>query len=388
MGGGGTRSLLWCAGAMLAACASTSGYRDGLAGRLLGGIDNGQHDGPMVSVGASGTARFTEALISELDVEAALDPGAAPAVDSAKELSEQIARALKQLGFGEDPRLELLRDDSGPAGPANSEVSAGRLVATMLGNSKPDERVVLSSPLRSPDAHALLVGVRALRAGLASNALEWPARSISWVWVPPNDAQDEPRRHEPKATIALLALEVSQSTAVDVGVALCLERGPDPGALCPLGPDRKPTAAAPTLNATDLEANGLAIVARSAIVDVGVGRGGEWRTLEQPFRGGPLSKGLSESGIPSASFRLSAQIFDEPQAAGLSCTAPLVAALALADASPLDFDRYLKSLSLERRLRLHYAREAEDEDLEEHWGAWFAGARHWLRRLCHGISMP
>ena len=61
------------------------------------------------------------------------------------------------------------------------------------------------------------------------------------------------------------------------------------------------------------------------------------------------------------------------------------AALAIADARPTDFDRYVRSLRGEVDMRLSACVEAGDDATAQLWKDWFTGARLWLRDLCFEV---
>ena len=61
------------------------------------------------------------------------------------------------------------------------------------------------------------------------------------------------------------------------------------------------------------------------------------------------------------------------------------AALAVADAQPMDLERHLDTLNLERRARLDAVVRAEaGPEAEQLWKDWFRGARFWLKALTAG----
>ena len=65
------------------------------------------------------------------------------------------------------------------------------------------------------------------------------------------------------------------------------------------------------------------------------------------------------------------------------------AALAVADARPLDLERHLDTLNLELHTRLDaVVREEAGPAAERLWKDWFRGARFWLKALTAGEGLP
>ena len=72
-----------------------------------------------------------------------------------------------------------------------------------------------------------------------------------------------------------------------------------------------------------------------------------------------------------------------------SAAAVGAAALAVADARPLDLERHLDTLNLELRTRLDaVVREEAGPEAEQLWKDWFRGARFWLKALTAGEALP
>lgn len=289
------------------------------------------------------------------------------------------------------------------------------VVATIVGATRPDECVATAAHVQEPGAcdNASGVGsmVEAARVAarlIQSGEVPRPARSVCFVFgdemiqshvflerEPPADG------FAPKCVAAIAADMTGESAAVTGALAL-LERSPDPGALRALPPDRhtawlgsKSTGA--TAQRRDLVPDGLAVVVRCALIDVG-GLRADWRTSEHPHEGGSDHVVFQSRGVPavlvwhfpdfayhSSLDRLS---HVDPEEMRRSGSAILSALLALADPRPADLDRYLKSLRAELDVRVAAADAAGDAQLAADWNAWGRGARAWLRSLCLNAPFP
>ena len=159
----------------------------------------------------------------------------------------------------------------------------------------------------------------------------------------------------------------------------------------------------------EARAHGLALILREALLDVAQyeqqaapegSAAPRWITTEAasgPGGAGPYAArdiaacrlGLTGSNVRGTHLDR-AELLDA-DSVRRGTVAALSAALAVADATPLDLDRHLESLNLERQLRLDTAVRTlpEGPELEariEAWKARFDGARHWLRELCVGAA--
>ncbi len=277
------------------------------------------------------------------------------------------------------------------------------LVATVVGAERPDEAVALVSHVQEPGAcdnatgvAGLLESARSLADLARSGALPWPSRSLVFLWG------DEFRQSEhwldcgKRRTVAGFSSDMTGQSKETGAIAL-LERMPDPGALVPLFPDEHTPWGAGEVDKETLAPNGLAIIARCALVDVGLQDGG-WSSADHPWEGGSDHDVFIQRGIPAALFwhftdftyhtSLDRLEFVDPDEMRRTGVALLASALAVADPRPTDLDRYLRSLNLEERVRVEAAEQAGVEGLGEDWRAWCFGAREWLRNLCLGIEEP
>ena len=262
--------------------------------------------------------------------------------------------------------------------------------------------VAISSHVNEPGAGDNASGVvgmqeaaHALAAAIRSGAIPRPARSIVFIWG------DEFRMTESwlaaglRKTIVGISADMLGQSQNRTGAIALLERGPDPGAVRTLLPDVHTPWGAGEVDPATLVPNGLAVVARCAMVDVGVHAGG-WVTRDHPWEGGSDHDIYLARGIPSmliwhfTDFTYHSNL-DRMEMIDLdelrhSCCAVLAAALAIADPLPTDLERYLASLDLEREVRIQAALGADDEELVQSWEDWCTGARHWLRELCLGLD--
>ena len=241
----------------------------------------------------------------------------------------------------------------------------------------------------------LAESVRALVEALREKKLPWPDRSLVFLWG------DEFRQSEcwldstdMKPIVGISSDMTGQSK--ETGAHPYLERNYDPGAIKWIEPDFHTPWGAGQVSAEEIKPNGLAVIARCAMADVSLLEGGTWKTFEHPFEGGSDHDRFLKRGIPAVLFwhftdftyhtsldRMQFVDADEMRRTGIAL---LATGLAVASAGPGDLDRYVKSLELERLLRLQKCEAFEDIDLAEMWDTWCVGTREWLRNLCLGID--
>lgn len=280
------------------------------------------------------------------------------------------------------------------------------LVATIVGAERPDEAVALVSHVQEPGAcdnatgvAGLLESARTLADLTRAGALPWPSRSLVFLWG------DEFRQSEhwldckKRTTVAGFSSDMTGQSK-ETGAIVLLERMPDPGALVPLSPDQHTPWGAGEVDKASLSPNGVAVIARCALVDVGLLESvdGGWASADHPWEGGSDHDVFIKRGIPAALFwhftdftyhtSLDRLEFVDPDEMRRTGVALISTALAIADPRPTDLDRYLRSLDLEQDVRVAAAEEAGVEGLGDDWRAWCFGAREWLRNLCLGIQEP
>jgi Zn-dependent M28 family amino/carboxypeptidase len=286
---------------------------------------------------------------------------------------------------------------------ADVEIAARPLrmvVATIVGESHPEEAVVIAAHVQEPGAcdnasgvATTVEGARDLAGLLASGALPRPSRSVVFVWGNELEQSRALIERTSREIVAAIAADMTGESERETGAIALLERPPDPGAIRALDPDEHTPWGSASVDASQLKPSALALVARSALIDVGELVAG-WKTREHPFEGGSDHAVFIEHGIPAVLFwhftdfayhtsldRLAHVDADEMHRTG---AAILCTAMAIADAKPSDLDRYLRSLRDESDVRLAACDHAEDAALAESWREWFKGARFWLRRVCLG----
>jgi aminopeptidase YwaD len=272
------------------------------------------------------------------------------------------------------------------------------LVAVVRGAVHPDRVVGISAHVQEPGANDNCSGVttviecaRLLALAIEDGRLKRPAASIAFV------LGDEFRQTEAfldanqRRVVAGISADMTGASRTQSGAIALLERSPDPGALHVYPPDEHSAWGAGEVSAEDIVPTGLALIARCAMIDVGLAEGA-WDSADHPWEGGSDHDTYLARGIPAVLFwhftdfayhtsldRLENVEVDEVRRTG---TAILTTALAVADAKPADLDRYLVSLDHERRVRVEAAEAAADPETAAAWVDWAREARHWLRALC------
>jgi len=280
------------------------------------------------------------------------------------------------------------------------------LMAMVVGDGRPEECVAMSSHVTEPGASDNATGVAGLcesaidlTAQLEQGTISWPERSMVFLWGDEfRQTKDFLEATDLRPVIGISSDMTGQSA--ETGAIALLERMPDPGAVVPLAPDEHTPWGAGDVAVEDLGPNGLAIIARCAMIDVGLAEENGWECADHPWEGGSDHDIYIDQGIPAILFwhftdftyhtSLDRMLYVDPGEIRRTSTAILSAALAVAAPQPGDLDRYLRSLDLEKTVRIEAAREVEDQGLEALWAIWCDGARNWLRQLCLGTdeSLP
>ncbi len=275
------------------------------------------------------------------------------------------------------------------------------LVATVVGQDRPEEAVVIVSHVQEPGACDNASGVgglaesaRDLAELLKAEKLEFPDRTIVFVWGDEFRQSEVWLEHTSRTPIAAFSSDMTGQSAETGAIAL-LERMPDPGALTVLPPDEHTPWGAGEVTADSLAPNGLAIIARCAMIDVGRLEGG-WKSADHPWEGGSDHDVFIRRGVPAVLFwhftdftyhtSLDRLEFVDPGEVRRTAVALLASALSVASPRPDDLDRYLSSLKLEETVRREAALAVEDEELDALWESWCIGSREWLRNHCLGIT--
>jgi len=355
---------------------------------------------PAAAVIAEATRRGAVAVISYhsgAPVESSLPRPAAEAVALARvapgttlpcfQVSPRIADAIRNTARV-DGRLRMRAVVRFVERPVRT------LVATIDGSDSAAEVVHIVAPTDGAAASegaapvgALLEGALLLKRLIDERVVPRPRRSLSLVFgVTGRPSALAATARSPVAAIALDGLGADPGRT---GASPLLARGADPTTS-----ETKPR---------EVAAHGLAVIVREALIDVAqhelAGAAGEaWATTEDssapggvgPYAGRDIAAcrlALVGSNVRGTHLDRADRL--DADALRRSAVAALAAALAVADASPLDLERHLDSLNLERQLRLDEAVRTlpEGPELEARIAAWKArcdGARHWLRQLCLG----
>lgn len=277
------------------------------------------------------------------------------------------------------------------------------LVAEVVGLQYPDQLVTMVAHVDEPGACDNATGVAglsevacAMARASEQGAFLRPRRTLAFVWGEEFGGTRAFLAQNKRRPIAGFSSDMIGSSEARTGAICLLERAPDPGAITPLPPDEHTPWGAGQVLANELIPNGLNVIVRAALVDVGILRGA-WTTAEHPWEGGSDHDIFLDIGVPAVllwhftdfAYHTSLDRMEHVDAEELLRTSVALgaSALAVADARPGDLKRYLDCLVLERRLRLNMvAQEEAGDELAALWEDWFTGARHWLRRLCLGMT--
>lgn len=283
------------------------------------------------------------------------------------------------------------------------------VVATIVGAERPEEVVYVVAHVSGSGANDNAAGAaavvelaRTIKRSISAGTIERPRRSIRFVFGNEAEAGGTALDNASDTPVAGIVADMIGASYARTGAICLLERGWDPGAVVPLAPDVHTPWGAGSVAEEDILPNGLAIVLRQALVDVGesVVASGEapWVTREHPWEGGSDHDDFLDRGVAAAlvwhftdfSYSTSLDRMDHVDAEELRRTTCAIgaAALAVADMVPGDLRRHLDSLNLEARLRMDAARAEGGEGLPAAWKDWFDGARFWLRALAGGKSLP
>jgi hypothetical protein len=295
----------------------------------LGGQTAAYHQGPLVAAGETGPRRFVMPLLQGLE--------------------KDLAGELVEFGWRELPSSEN-----------------GRRWILEGQGLKGLQTVVLRAKTGGIAAATLLEGARCYGAALVSKSIPSPSRSLVVCLAQPETIYVP----IPEGNHVLAELELLDP----ISEPCSLMRTPDPGGDSSLDP-----------------ANGLNLVMRLALVDVGmVCR--PWKSQELPHVN--LTPGLEMEALQPPVIRLAIgdsgvdlAKTDQPgvsesQRAGLAIWA---GAGALAGARGTDLDRYLSSILLEARLRHYESEQAGVAD--QAWQDWLRDARLWVRAVVLGLTV-
>jgi hypothetical protein len=313
-------------------------------------------------------------------------------------ISPRTFSILKESAAGKGARVRL------SAEVETRERKLRTLVATVEGEKLPDATVVVPAHVQEPGACDNASGVatvleiaRNVSELLEKGDLEHPLRSIAFVFGQEIEQSKVWLAESGRTAIAAVAADMTGESAKETGALALLERMPDPGAVDPLPPDEHTAWGSSPVSADRLAPDGISLIARCALVDVG-SLSRSWTTKEHPYEGGSDHAVFLARGIPAVLFwhfpdfayhtsldRAGHVDKDEMRRTG---GAILSTALAIADARPFDMERYLESLRLEQAFRISACDTAGKKETAELWRTWCKSARIRLAELCLGPTKP
>ncbi len=306
-------------------------------------------------------------------------------------LTDGKLRNIAKLRFEAEVRLD--------------ERSLRTVVASIVGSDRPHEVVTLVAHVQEPGANdnasgvgGMLEAAITLQRAIEQGLVERPRRTIAFVWGDEVEASRIFLDHTEREPIVGISADMIGQSLEETGAVCLLERGPDPGALTPLPPDEHTAWGAGKVNPDHIIPSGLALIARNALVDVGIVAGG-WQTREHPWEGGSDHDVFLARGIPAILIwhftdfayhtSLDRMSMVDPRELQLTAVSLLTTACGVADARPEDMKRYVDGLNHERYERQGaQVIEGAPEEVAEQWGEWSSGARRWLAALCNGTPLP
>ena len=318
-------------------------------------------------------------------------------------VSPKMAASIERVSQG-GTKIELV-------GRVKTEVRDLRtVVATIRGADRPDEAVYIVSAVSGVGANdnaagaaGILECARAFKRLIGAGQLERPRRTMHFVFGKEAEAGGTALDKMGGTPVAGVVADMISASYEQTGAICLLERGWDPGALVSLPPDSHTPWGAGSVAEEDILPNGLSVILREALVDVGQEiveeTAAPWSTREHPWEGGSDHDTFLGRGIPGAlvwhftdfAYSTSLDRMGNVDADELRRTsvAIVAAAAAVADARPSDLPSYLESLAIERDLRLRAATASDGgQGLRVLWTDWFAGADQWLRALSEGRPLP
>jgi len=308
-------------------------------------------------------------------------------------ISPRSLRAI-QAAIDADPRTTLHLQ----ASVKYDERPLRTLCATIVGTDRAHQAVALVSHVQEPGACDNASGVAGLcesAIGLVTamkrGAIARPSRSLVFLWGDEFRQSTVWLERTPLQPVAGFSSDMTGESKEKTGALALLERMPDPGAIETFEPDVHTPWGKAHVERERLKPNGLALIARCAMLDVAEHAGG-WDTADHPYEGGSDHDEFIARGLPAVLFwhftdfayHTSLDRLEHVDAAEMRRTAValLSSALAMADPKPADLERYLLSLDQERNVRVEAALAGGRDDVAQMWREWTDGARQWLRVEC------
>ncbi|MCP5020151.1 MAG: hypothetical protein GY930_00105 [bacterium] len=230
------------------------------------------------------------------------------------------------------------------------------------------ELVILHAPEGSPRHGALSLLADLYGQAVQAQQIPYPARSIILLGTYPEVWQEQGLDRS-KVVAEFFFLDSIEGPC-------SFWRSPDPGGSAE----------------TEVPANGLNLLTRLALVDVGMACR-PWKSVEFAFDGGPAHGASYPDSVPRiylapGNSGVDPTRSDRPKVGELdrAALALWASAAAVAGARTTDLDRYLDSFLLEARFRHYEAGQAGESD--QPWQEWLREARLWLRAVVLGLPLP
>ncbi len=283
------------------------------------------------------------------------------------------------------------------------------IAATLVGAELPQEEVLLVASRQGMGARSscssaagLLGAALACSRGIERGELPVPRRSLTFLWGETGAAGATGEwwlSVTPRTVLSVLCAERLGAVGPRGEYECVLERTPDPGLdrmpeALPSGiGDQAVASPEPQWNGLMIP-NGLAVLARMALVDVGLALG-TGASNELPWQGGGMVDVFQAAGIPTVRLRGTASPLNgtslewtvpvRSETLRAVCVAWVAAGLAVADAGGLDLERLVDSVLRERYERQGaVAQDGQGDAGARAWGDWSSGARRWMAQLCSG----
>jgi aminopeptidase YwaD len=188
------------------------------------------------------------------------------------------------------------------------------LMYELLGQSRPDERVVLAAHIQEPGANDNASGVatlmelaRSLVNGVAAGRIPRPARTITFLWLNEISGSRAWLARHPELMPGVRYMFSMDMTGEDVsktGGSFLVERWPDPGAVWERPWDPHSEWGAGNVRASTLKGdliNDLHLSVCELVAEFvqGSAKGASWTVKSNPYEGGSDHTVFGSAGVPS-----------------------------------------------------------------------------------------